>query len=576
MKRVPRCELTMQLKKFQWILLCVAWASLSIGPAPWAWSIDPIPVEFLWLTQPELDFDWRPKPLLPNVDVTAEYFKAPLVRERLQATQSILRVPTSKSFDRAEILQGLLARLEAGEPHRLVRVAMIAAACELDDGHNVEKLWKFALGDSDAEAAVQRACIRWRSAVPLERWRLSLSNPATTDQNLLHAVDGLGAAGAAADVKLLEALVIDGTRSAPLRLGSARAIGRLARDDQMRLAKQLRESSAENAELLAVEVLANSPVQSATEFVQDIALHGSLLSQRAAYRWLCKRDASTAQRLVDNFLKHVDFEVRLLALNQVTLADTDQTLAALFSAFEDEHPKVRTAAREHVLICCSRSDESKDRALELLKLSMGTDSWRGLEQFIRLAVELKQVGYCDRFMSLVEHDRPEVCITACWALRHLAEDADILNRMLVHVQQVTEKLLDISSAEITEVDLQCAGHLLEAFGHRKFEPAKATCLKFVPKNARLGLITRMTAIWSCGRLWENGDNKELIRELHARIADKASNAPEPMSLRFAATLALGWIADSESREPLVAWDEPKPTPIGYATEWALKRIDARK
>ena len=575
-KLARRFALKMLLKKFKWMWQFVLALSVIVGSASWASAIDPIKVEFLWLSEPKLDFDWMPGPLLPNIEVKPEDVVAVLARERLQAVQSVLRVPTSGTFDQAKLLQALMARLEAGEPQRLVRVDMIAAACELDDGQNVDKLWKVAQGDRAAEAIVQRACIRWRSAVPIEQWRQSVVSPVTTEQDLLQAVDGLGAAGGVADVKSLEALVTDGTRSAPLRLASARALGRLAQDDQMSLARILKVSTAENAHLLAVEVLANSPTETASEFVQDIALHGPLLAQRAAYRWLCQRDAKTAQRLVVEFLKHVDFEVRLLALDQITLADTNETLPALFDAFEDEHPKVRTSAREHVLICCTKSDERLRGAINLLKPAMESNAYRGLEQSIRLAVELEQVSYCDRLLSLVEHNRPEVCITASWALRHLAGEADILNQMLANVQRVTDKLKDESSAEITEVDLQCTAHLLEAFGYRKFEPAKATCLMYVPKNPRLGLITRMTAIWSCGKLWEAGENKELIRELHDRIADKASPTPEPMSLRFAATLALGWIADSESREPLITCDEPKPTPIGYATEWALKRIEARK
>ena len=560
------------------MLLLLLATSIVIVPTARVWAIDPVKLDFLWLSEPKLEYEWLPGPLVANVDVSPEDFNAKLARERLQAAQSVLRVPTSPSFDPAAILQAVMTRLEAGEPHRLVRVEMIAAACELDDGRHVDKLWKWAQGDSDAEAIVQQACIRWRSALPVERWRKSLIDPATSDQKLLQAVDGLGAAGAAEDVKLLQGVVMDGTRPATLRLGSARAIGRLATNDQMDLAKQLRASTAANAELLAVEVLANSPAQGATEFVQDIALHGPLLAQRAAYRWLCQRDASTAQRLVGSFLKHVDSEVRLLALAQITLADTDQTLPALFAAFDDEHPGVRVAAREHVLTCCTRSDERLRAAIDLLKPAIGSEDWRGLEQSIRLAVELKQPSHCDRLLSLVEHARPEVSITACWALRHLAEDAEILNRMLARVQAVTDKLLDVSNINVvmTEVDLQCTAHLLEAFGHRKFEPAKATCLRYVPKNGRLGQITRMTAIWSCGKLWEHGENKELIRELHARIADKASESPETTSLRYTATIALGWIADSESRQPLITCDEFKPTAIGYATEWALQRIDARK
>ncbi len=146
--------------------------------------------------------------------------------------------------------------------------------------------------------------------------------------------------------------------------------------------------------------------------------------------------------------------------------------------------------------------------------------------------------------------------------------------MLEYVKQLTERLARSDFRGVSEAHLRATAHLLEAFGHRKYEPAKDTVIRFVPKTG-FNLILRMTGIWSCGRLWENAKNKKLTDELHARIADKASMTPELESLRFAATLALGWIADPDSREPLIQNNEPQPAPIGYATEWALNRIEKK-
>lgn len=566
----------MRIAGMQWQATLWMIIGMSLLPQIHAWSIEPIKVEYLWQSQPTLEFDWAGRPIIPNIDVTAEHIKAPPARERMSAAQSILRAPNSTSLNRPAALKALLERLTAGEPHPLVRTEMFASACELDDGQHAEQLWKLALGDLACEAVVERACILWRNPLPLDRWRKRLSSTTATEQELLHAIDGLGATGSATDVTLLEAIVLDGTRTSSVRLRSARAIGNVASADQRPLAEKLRASSAANAELLAVEVLAKSPVASSTEFVQDIALHGSTLAGRAAYRWLCQHDAATAQRLVESFLKHTDAEVRLLAIEQLTIANTQTTVPVLFETLRDENPNVRAAARVHLLTCCSRSEDEKQRTLTLLQPAMTDQDWRVLEQSIRLTVELAQPDYRDRLMTLVEHARPEVCITAAWALRHLADDEATLQRMLAHIQALTVRLLDDQDAKVTEVHLRCMAHMFDAFGHRKFEPAKETCLQYVPKNFRLGLITRMSAVWACGKLWENGDNKKLLAELHARIADKEGMFPELASVRFAATIALGWIADPESREPLITCDETKMNPGGYATEWALQRIDQRQ
>ncbi len=561
----------MNQSNWLWVPLTVA---LSMGTIDVARSIEPVAIEFLWQSEPALEFQWFKKPSAPYVEINLAHLNSAAARDRMQVTQSILRVPHSTALNRSEAIQILLKRLKAGEPERLVRLEMIAAVCELDSGEHAAQLWALAKGDDDAERIVQRACIDWHSAEPAERWRKSLSSRTATEQDLLDAVEGLGVAGKPDDAKQLETLVMDATRSPAVRLHAARAIGNLSTDTQMPLAQQLFSSSATHGHLLAVEVLAKSPAASCSEFVQQIAVRSEPLAQRAAYKWLCAHDVPAAQRLIADMSKHADSEIRLLVLNQIASADNDQTLPQLFAAFGDVNPNVRSAARVHVLDCCTRSDKSLQTALTLLKPALDTDDWKSLEQLTRLTVELKQPAHCERLITLMDHPRAEVCITACWALRHLAEDEAILARMLAYVNHLTQLMLE-GNPVVTDVQHQCIAHLFEAFGQRKYEPARQTALKYVPKNFGLGLITRMTAVWACGKLWERSENKALCQQLHERIADKASQFPETYSLRFAATLALGWIADPDSREPLIKNDEGKPTAIGYATEWALQRIQAR-
>ncbi len=552
-------------------LLTVGWASSA---ASRAWSIEPIKVEFLWQSSPQLDFDWQMPPYVPIVAVTADDVRADAVTQRMKAAQDLLRVPRSPLVDQAAVLQALIARLEAGEEHARVRLEMIAAACELDDGTHARTLWKLGQADPVAERVVEQACIKWHSNLPLEKWRASLTNSTSSEQDLLMAVDGLGQTGDESDVARLEVLVKDTTRTLPLRIRAAKALGQVAEGNRLALANQLRASKIPLADFMAVNVLARSPVEAVTSLVQEIALHSQPLAQRAAYEWLCRRDGPTAQRLADGFLKHSDSEVRALALGQMQQAANEQTLPALFAAFRDANPNVRNKARELILESC---DDTRMQAttLNLLDQALQGDDWRELEQSIRLAVELKQPKHCERLLALLDHKRAEVCISAGWALRHLAVDEAILQRMLDHAQNMTNRLV-AKSTEVPEEELRVTAHLFEAFGQRKYEPAKDLVLKYVPKNFNMGLITRMTAVWTCGRLWERAENKQLIAQLHERIADKASPFPELFSVRFAATLALGWIADPESRDPLITNDEPKPTPIGYATEWALKRIDNKE
>ncbi len=335
--------------------------------------------------------------------------------------------------------------------------------------------------DAHCLAVVEQACIGWRKPLPVDRWRASLASANSTEQELLRAVDGLGATGTNADIPTLEAMVLDGTRTSSVRLSCARAIGRIAVSDQMPLAKKLRASTAEHAERLSVEVLAQSQVESSTEFLQDVALHGSPLAQRAAYRWLCERDAASARawwRVFSN----------TRCSSSLARADANHRCQDRKDSPSSLRRVSRSASRcangraPTCLTCCSRTEEELQRVLTLLKPSMADADWRVLEQSIRLTVELHQNAYCERLMSLVDHARPEVCITACWALRNLAEDPAILGQMLEYVQKMTERFLDTKNTQVTEVQFRCTAHMFDAFGHRKFEPAKEISLRYVPKN----------------------------------------------------------------------------------------------
>lgn len=554
------------------VALCV-W--LGMFPVAKSEAIEPAKVEFLWQTSPKLDFDWEGQPYIPLIEATPEQIHSDSASVRLRAAQNVLRAPGSPRLDRPRALEAMLKRLQTGELNNTVRIELMAAACELDDGTYADQLWKLSQDDVTVRQTVELACIRWRKGLPLEQWRAAIQSAATTEQALLTAIDGIGATGSESDVSNLALLLMDSARSTPVRLRAAKAIGQVADGDRLALAKKLRESKASLADVMSVALLARSPVQSSAMFVQEIAQTGQPIAERAAYEWLCQRDGATAQGMAERFLQHSDSAVRRLALQQISDALSDKSLPALFAAFQDENPSVRTAARELVLKCCTRSETKLPSALELLKKSIDSNDWRELEQAIRLAVELKQSAYCERLLSLLDHARPEVCITSGWALRHLAEENAILQSMLEYVQVKTESLAK-GSAEVTEPNLRTMAHLLEAFGLRKYEPAQPTAIKYVPKNFQMGLITRMAAAWTCGRLWERTENKPLIKLLHERIADKSTEFPEFLSVRFTATLALGMIGDSESRQPLIDNDEAKPAPIGYATEWALKQIDANR
>lgn len=543
-----------------------------------AQAFEPIEIKYLWQTQPELPIDWQIRTHVPRVDVTPSQLASGRASERIHVAQSVVRVPNSPSFDAGAMLRALMAGLQQGERQPIVRAAMVAAACELDDGQNAASLWHIAKDDLLIQPIVEQACINWHRSEPLEIWRSRLRNvSASTEQQLARALKGVAITGSQEDLAVLSSFVSDLAHTETLRLDAARAIGRLSTSSQLELAQRLRKDRSQLAETMAVSVLENSPPGEVSDFMVDVSEHGAPVAQRRAYDWMCRFDVNRARQRAPTFLKHVDAEVRRLAILQISAADTHETLGALVEALGDASPKLRNIARHELLSFASRSTPHLQSVEQILPQCLAGEDWQSVEQYIRLCVELNQAQYVERFLELLAHDRAEVCITAAWALRNLADGEETLAAMLEHVQHWTARLEGTdASGPIDERDLRRIAHLLEAFGQRRYEPAKQTVVKYVPKNGqRMGMITRMTGMWACGRLWENEPNKPLTDELVARIADKAVPVVEPESIRFAATVALGWIADPATRAALVKYDEPDPAPISFATAWALQRIDAK-
>ena len=177
---------------------------------------------------------------------------------------------------------------------------------------------------------------------------------------------------------------------------------------------------------------------------------------------------------------------------------------------------------------------------------------------------------------MLDHPRVEVSVKAAWALSHLGTEESVLAKMLEHASYWTKRMQ--SKVELTppinEYDFRRIGHLLEGFGVHRYTPAQSTLILYVPRKEPVGLISRITGTWAAGKMWEDEKNEALAKELCARIADKNNLFPEAMSVRFVATIALGFLSDRTTREALVVNDEPG-NPIGYATTWALERLDSR-
>jgi len=543
-------------------------------------AAEPIKIQYMWELDPKLDIDWWPekRPVVP--ESLESRLESPRAEVRFAASQTLLRFSEHPSLDKLKMSRALIARLEKGEPESSVRLGLVSALCQLGRAEDAKRLWDIGNQDGLVLPTIEKALMEWKQPFAVQLWRNRLVERKCTEQELTRACAGLGSVGTQDDLANLSSLVMDGTQSATVRLVAAEAIGELSKSSQLRLAQSLRARPALHTDLFAISVLGRQPNsedgEATQQFVSDVAEHGSLLAQRAAYRWMCDMLPEEAQGRAREFFQRDDSEIRRLSLLQVNRTDHEDAIPILSAALSDPNPNLRQIAREQLLVFANRSDVHEQRVKDVIGPELAKDDWRSIAQSIRLAVELRQPQHAFRILELLDHPRVEVSVPAAWALSHLGTEETVLAKMLEHASYWTKRMQskDPLTPPINEYDFRRIGHLLEGLGVHRYTPAQSTLMLYVPRKEPFGLISRITGTWAAGKMWEGEKNEVLAKELCARIADKNNLFPEAMSVRLVATIALGFLSDRTTREALVINDEPGD-PIGFATTWALERMDSQ-
>jgi hypothetical protein len=535
-----------------------------------ALAIDPVPISLNWNLDPKLDFKWQQDQETPKLDMDIRDFESPLADVRLNAAQRLLRSLHHPSLNKEHVSDAIAARLVKGETQPAVRKALVSCLCEVADGNHASLLWKLVVEEPDLSPIVERYFIRCESPLALEVWRSRIGTKYFRDQDIILACRGLASLGSPEDATNLAKEIDDITRSDAIRIEAARSISALSQLDLLPLAERVRNQDTSTANMLAALLLRKQPASrsgvSLKAFFERLleTKHGP--TQRLAYEWLCENSPERAHAKAIGMLSVNDSGIRRLAVTLMRNKQDEQSFRTLVKALNDANIDIRQLARENLLLFASQSELNEKKVNELIGVVFGLTHWRAKEQCIRLAVELKQAQHASTIAELLDHPETDLSIVAAWGLKHLAESELVLSKMLQHAQQWADTFDESHAIRVA--------HLLEAFGIHRFAPAQELLMRYVPRTDKFHLVNRISGTWAAGKMWETQSNPGLQSQLHARITDKNNLSPELESVRFAATLALGFLADPSSRQTLEAMDEPG-RPIGYATTWAIRRIDDR-
>jgi HEAT repeat protein len=494
------------------------------------------------------------------------------MEQRLQTAQLICLNYDREGFEEPQrALELLLARLTSGEEPVLVQRAMFSAACLLDDGTHATPLWEIAQADPTLKWTVERALVKWRSPVALDAWRRVLRVADSSPLELAVALDGLAVLGTPDDQSLLVAVLRSNATTPTNRVLAAHALGSLCRSGLNELAREVLNSTAENRNLVAAELIHRHTDSDTLAQLDAILAGDSDSAMVTAASALVNHFPMQARARAPEWIRHPDSQVRILALKVLSQQPDETSVALQSELLADSDPNLRSAAREHLMV--QAAGDWRSTVDECITRQLGSDDWKGIEQAIILCAQLQDRSRCNTLVELLDHPRPNVGMHAGWALMELANQPETLERIQVHCELLTERL-ERGNTPLGKAEVLRLSYLLEALGRNRVESSLSMLKKYIPKDDfKMGNISRTSAIWAIGMLLEGKDVPEIRAQLRERIGDLPPDKPENYLVRYACILTLGRLASPDSQDIIVQYGGRPPNPMGYAAQWALQRIE---
>lgn len=558
------------------IALGITVAVIVVAVAPKGWTQESEketwPLQHYWEIDPDFGDIW--KTMLPERAqfVDLRLLESNQAQERLAVSQLICLNhdrPGFKERDRA--LQLLLEQISKSENPLLVKRSMLSAAALLDDGKHAIELWEASKDDAIAQSALEPFLAKWKVPQAREVWRKRLTDPNTTNSDLILAIEGLGQTGEASDVAALEAVLRSNRSTASTRLLACRAMGQLTQSGLQELANQILGSDIEDRYLLSASLLASHTDDTALQSLQQIYENGSSPAQRIAVTAIAQSHRKTALEMAPKWLMHPDDQIRSAGLQILQVEPTEERVRLQSALFGDPSPRVRELARQ--LLRKSAEGEFRSVVNACLDEQLRVDSWKALVQATILNVELRDRSRNARLIELLDHEEAEVNIHAGWALMELVNDPTTLAAMVPHAQQITERL-EPGTEVLPKQDIIRLSYLFEAFGRNRYEPVLEMLYKYIPKdNFKMGNLSRCSAIWAIGKIKKEVDDPELRAKLRERITDLPPMNPEHYLVRYACILALGEFGHKDSKDIAGRHAAEDRNALGFASRWAIEQID---
>ena len=541
--------------------------------------------ELLWQRDPELRMPARIRRLPTSyLQLWIEALAGPEYELRRDVAMNITRAHRDGYLDCSTAADALAKALNDASAPRSVVVEIARALITLDARSNAAKFKELLDAGQGTyfEMLVEPALARWGDVDMLSQWRQRLKADDVPRYRRTLAIRSIAhlPQTMTVDEELHAELasLVSSSRDTGIIFEAAQALGQVQRSGLEQLADQLLFSTGKSSQ---IRVLAGVYLL----LHHQSELSGALLLRtltvalvdphdapivRAVWRRLLERNVAKLSTFVPQAITHSDPEVRRVAIDTLVRFPSEEQIALLGNALDDEHPGIRRAARQ-TLLALSRDDSLRPSVIQAGLAAIARPSWREQEQAVVLLAILDQSETADRLLELINSPRPEVAIAAAWGLRQL-NVAEKLDRLLA-IAEATDKQID-DGQELRPHQSVVLAHVFEALGRGKFKPAIPLLKRWIPKaSPRFDFeVPRSSAVWSLGRLFEDSRDVTLAEQLKARFVDVLSFIPESTTVRYAAGIALGRIGAVEVAPDLELFAELGIEEPDLAAAWSVERL----
>lgn len=506
--------------------------------------------------------------------VWLEGLRGPEVDLKRQAADTIARAHKMGMPGLADTVGPLMELLDAPDQDSVVQVAAVRALVSLDAREAAPLLFEHAQSDClDVALLVEPVLANWDYQPIREVWLKRLSAPRTSRRRLSLAIRGLAAVGEISAAPKLQELCLDPLTAPEVRIEAARALGDIRTEGLENLALPLAVDKSPGGivdRLVSASLVRNHGGEDASTFLVELAEDPEPSVAAIALERLLQLDPSLIVAIAEEIIANPDANVRHFCARALVARPTPGTIGLLGPMLDDPHPDVRRYVRLSLVELASDArflQPVLDEATEML----ATERWRGLEQSSLLLVSLDHKPAAPRLVELLDHQRPEVFITAAWALRRLAVPAT-LDAMFDKVLREIDGTRPTGSFDFDRVAQLC--HLLEAFGQMKCARSEALLREHIPKKAPFPVGMRAAAIWALGYLYSDEPQPDLARLLAARLADINPLDPEEPEVRQMSAVSIGRMKSSEQLGVLRKFLKMETVDggVGYACGWAIEQI----